>query len=154
LSTSSEILHEETFSVEGKDYANAGAISLEIRKILSSYGFDLETIRRVAIVTFEAEINIALYAKGGEIRFRVFPDEIELEIEDTGPGIENIEMALQNGFSTATAEIRELGFGAGMGLPNIKKNADEFSISSTEMDGTRLSLVIRSEASRQNHEGE
>jgi anti-sigma regulatory factor (Ser/Thr protein kinase) len=154
LSTSSEILHEETFSVEGKEYANAGAISLEIRKILTSCGFDLDTIRRVAIVTYEAEINIALYAEGGEIRLRVFPDEITLEIEDTGPGIENIEMALQNGFSTATAEMRELGFGAGMGLPNIKRNADEFSITSEEDEGTKLSVVIRSEASRGHHEGE
>ncbi len=137
---------EEIFVVEGKDYTSAGSVSIEIRKILEELGFDPETIRRVAIVTYEAEINIALYAERGEIRLQVFPEEIRLEVEDSGPGIEDIEMALSNGFSTATAEMRELGFGAGMGLPNIERNADDFSISSTVGMGTRLSIAIKPKA--------
>jgi len=137
---------EEIFVVEGKDYTSAGSVSIEIRKILEELGFDPETIRRVAIVTYEAEINIALYAERGEIRLQVFPEEIRLEVEDSGPGIEDIEMALSNGFTTATAEMRELGFGAGMGLPNIERNSDEFSISSTVGMGTRLSIAIKPKA--------
>jgi len=143
---SSEPQYEKTFVVEGKDYTSAGTVSIEIRKILDELRFDSETIRRVAIVTYEAEINIALYAERGEIRLQVFPEEIRLEVEDSGPGIEDIEMALSNGYSTATAEMRELGFGAGMGLPNIERNSDEFSISSTVSEGTKLSIVIKSKA--------
>lgn len=143
---SSEPQFEEIFVVEGKDYTSAGSVSIEIRRLLEELGFDPETIRRVAIVTYEAEINIALYAERGEIRLQVFPEEIRLEVEDSGPGIEDIEMALSNGFSTATAEMRELGFGAGMGLPNIERNADDFSISSTVSEGTKLSITIKPKA--------
>ena len=140
---SSEPLFEKVFTVEGKDYIRAGSVSIEIRKILEGFGIDPETTRRVAIITYEAEINIALYADRGELKLLVFPGEIRLEIEDKGPGIENIEMALENGYSTATAEMRELGFGAGMGLPNIERNSDEFSITSTFGEGTKLSITIK-----------
>ena len=139
---SSEPLLEEAFIVEGRDYVRAGSASIEVKKTLEGLGIDAETIRRVAIIVYEAEMNVALYADRGEVRLLVFPDEIRLEIEDRGQGIENIEMALQDGYSTATDEMRELGFGAGMGLPNIKRNSDEFSITSTVGEGTKLSVGI------------
>lgn len=137
---SSEPRYEETFIVEGDDFTQAGTVSIEIRKVLDGFRFDPELVRRVAIVAYEAEINIVLYAERGEMRLQIFPEKITLEIEDTGQGIENIEMALQNGYSTATSEMRELGFGAGMGLPNIKRNSDDFSISSVIGEGTRISV--------------
>lgn len=145
---SSEPLVEETFTVEGKDFVSAGSVSIAIRKILGEFNIDPEEVRRVAIVTYEAEINIALYAERGEITLRIFPDEIRLDIEDSGQGIEDISMALENGFSTATNEMRELGFGAGMGLPNIKRNSDEFSITSRVNEGTKLSISIKAKAER------
>lgn len=145
---SSEPLVEETFTVEGKDYVSAGSVSIAIKKILGELEIDPEATRRVAIVTYEAEMNIALYAERGEITLRVFPDEIRLDIEDSGQGIENIHMALKDGFSTATNEMRELGFGAGMGLPNIRRNSDEFSITSKVNEGTKLSISIKTNVER------
>jgi anti-sigma regulatory factor (Ser/Thr protein kinase) len=94
----------------------------------------------VAIISYEAEMNMVMYASQGELRLRLSPGTIHLTIEDTGPGIENIELAMQEGYSTATEEMREMGFGAGMGLPNIKKNSDEFAITSTVGQGTRLDI--------------
>ncbi len=142
---SSEPLYEEIFTVEGKDYMQAGAVSIEIKKILERLGFPPETTRRTAIIVYEAEMNITLYADRGQIRLAAFPDRIQIVIEDEGRGIEDIAMALQDGFSTATAEMREMGFGAGMGLPNIKRNSDEFSISSKADTGTTLSIMIKPE---------
>ena len=143
---SSKPKYEESFTVEGDDLACAGSVSIAVKKILTDLGFLPEVIRRVAIVTFEAEINIVLYAEKGEIQLRVFPGEIQLLIEDQGPGIEDIELAMKDGFSTATTEMRELGFGAGMGLPNIRKNADDFSITSEVGEGTRLVVSIKAKA--------
>lgn len=145
---SSDLLVEETFTVEGKDFVSAGSVSIAIRKILEEFNIDPESVRRVAIVTYEAEMNIALYAERGEITLRVFPDEIRLDIEDSGQGIEDVTMALKDGFSTATNEMRELGFGAGMGLPNIKRNSDGFSITSRVNEGTKLSISIKAKAER------
>jgi len=136
-------LSEETFAVEGRGFASAGSVAIKMRKRLSELGFPPETIRRVAIITYEAEMNIVLHAERGEMRFRVFRDEIRIETEDSGQGIPDVEMALRIGFSTASAEARKLGFGAGMGLPNIRKNSDEFSISSTVDKGTQSLIVIR-----------
>jgi anti-sigma regulatory factor (Ser/Thr protein kinase) len=140
---SSEPLYEEVYVVEGKDFVSAGSVSIAIRRALLRKGLDPATIRRVAIVSYEAEMNIVLYALRGEIRLKIFPQEVRLEAEDHGPGIADINLALKDGYSTATPEIRELGFGAGMGLPNIKRNVDEFSISSTLGEGTKLFTAIR-----------
>ncbi len=140
---SSEPLCEEVFTVEGKDYLQAGAVSIEIKKILERSGFPPEITRRTAIIVYEAEMNITLYADSGQIKLVVFPDEIQIKIEDEGQGIEDIEMAMQDGYSTATVEMREMGFGAGMGLPNIKRNSNLFSISSTVGTGTTLSITIK-----------
>jgi len=102
-------------------------------------------IRRVAIACYEAEMNVVMYAEGGEMDFTVRPDGIHLVIEDKGPGIPDIDLAMQEGYSTATDEMREMGFGAGMGLPNIKKNSNVFKITSEVSQGTRLELNFRSQ---------
>ena len=138
-----ETLFSQQFSVEGGDFRNAGAASTQIKTILKQIGIPGEVIRRVAIAAYEAEMNMVMYAKRGVMTLRIEPMKVEISVEDEGPGIEDIELALQEGYSTASPEIREMGFGAGMGLPNIKKNSDEFSIASTVGKGTQLSILIR-----------
>ena len=140
---SSEPLYEEVFTIEGKNYLQGGAVSIEIKKILEKFDYSPETMRRTAIIVYEAEMNITLYADRGQIKLQAFPEDILRLIEDEGQGIEDIQMAMQDGFSTATAEMREMGFGAGMGLPNIERNSDRFSISSTVGTGTTLSVTIK-----------
>ena len=100
-------------------------------------------ITRTAIAAYEAEMNVVMYAKKGKLTFTLTPDMIQILIEDEGPGIEDIEKAMQEGFSTATHEMREMGFGAGMGLPNIKKNADSFEIKSVPGKGTVYNIIIK-----------
>lgn len=138
-----ETLFSQQFSVEGGDFRNAGSVSTQIKTILKQIGIPGEVIRRVAIAAYEAEMNIVMYAKRGEMTLQIAPRQVEIHVEDDGPGIENIELAMQEGYSTASAEMREMGFGAGMGLPNIKKNSDEFSIASAVGKGTELGIVIR-----------
>ena len=138
-----ETLFSQQFSVEGGDFRNAGNASTQIKTILKQIGIPGEVIRRVAIAAYEAEMNMVMYAKRGVITLRIEPMKVEISVEDEGPGIEDIELAMQEGYSTASPEIREMGFGAGMGLPNIKKNSDEFSIASTVGKGTQLSILIR-----------
>lgn len=138
-----ETLFSQRFSVEGGDFRNAGNASTQIKTILKQIGIPGEVIRRVAIAAYEAEMNMVMYAKRGVITLCIEPMKVEISVEDEGPGIEDIELAMQEGYSTASPEIREMGFGAGMGLPNIKKNSDEFSIASTVGKGTQLSILIR-----------
>jgi serine/threonine-protein kinase RsbT len=138
-----EVLYSQEFSVMGKDFASAGSVSTEIKSILKEIGFDPTVIRRAAIASYEAEMNVVMYAKHAVVRLSATPGTIVIEFEDEGQGIQDIEMAMQEGFSTATAEMREMGFGAGMGLPNIKKNADDLKISSVVGKGTRLGIMIR-----------
>ncbi len=140
---SSEPLYEEVFTIEGKDYLQGGAVSIVIKKILERFDYSPETVRRTAIIVYEAEMNITLYADRGQIKLMAFQEEIRLLIEDEGQGIIDIDLALQDGFSTATAEMREMGFGAGMGLPNIRRNSNQFSISSTVGTGTTLSITVQ-----------
>jgi anti-sigma regulatory factor (Ser/Thr protein kinase) len=137
---SAEHVFEQSFPVKGSDFARAGEASLKIKEILKEIGVSPEIVRRVAIISYEAEMNMVMYASQGELRLRLSPGTIHLTIEDTGPGIEDVELAMQEGYSTATEEMREMGFGAGMGLPNIKKNSDEFAITSTVGQGTRLDI--------------
>ncbi len=136
-------LFSQQFSVEGGDFRNAGAASTQIKTILKQIGIPGEVIRRVAIAAYEAEMNMVMYAKRGVMTLRIEPMKVEISVEDEGPGIEDIELAMQEGYSTASPEMRKMGFGAGMGLPNIKKNSDEFSIASTVGKGTQLSILIR-----------
>lgn len=138
----SEILFQQKFEIKGGDFINAGESSIKVRNILKDIGIDSDIIRRVAIVAYEAEMNVVMYAKYGRIHLFVYAEKILLKIEDKGQGIENIELAMKPGYSTATEEMREMGFGAGMGLPNIKKNADIFNINSQVGKGTKLELTF------------
>ena len=105
-------------------------------------GIDSSVVRRVAIAAYEAEMNVVMYAASGRMTLVVTPEVIAIDVDDEGPGIEDVSLAMQEGFSTATPEIREMGFGAGMGLPNIKKNSDEFEIQSEVGRGTRLRVRV------------
>ncbi len=132
----------QTFVVEGKDFFNAGKASTEIKSILKQLGVGGTAIRRVAIAAYEAEMNLVMYARRGVMTFTMTPEVITLVVDDEGPGIPDVNLAMQEGYSTATAEMREMGFGAGMGLPNIRKNADEFLVESVVGKGTRLRITI------------
>src|SRR5512143_1912899 len=134
--------YSQTFVIEGRDFARAGSASTEIKSILKSIGVRPMVIRRVAIAAYEAEMNAVMYAVRTTMTFTVTPEEVRIVVEDSGPGIADVELAMQEGWSTATHEMREMGFGAGMGLPNIRKNADEFSIRSEVGKGTRLEILV------------
>lgn len=128
----------KTFRVQPRDFVKAGEASLKIQGLLKDIGFDPTLIRRVAVCAYESEMNVVMYGGEGKILLEVSAEKISVITDDDGPGIEDIEKALQEGYSTAPPEYREMGFGAGMGLPNIKKNADLFEIRSGKGDGTTL----------------
>lgn len=130
------------YRVAPQDFTRAGEASSGLKKTLSRLGIHPQIIRRVAVATYEAEINIVVYTDGGEIVAEVRPDRIKIEALDKGPGIPDIEQAMQPGFSTAPEWVREMGFGAGMGLPNIKSCADEMQLESTVGVGTHLTIII------------
>ena len=131
-----------SYDIDGDDFASAGEASSDVKRILKKLNFDSETVRRAAICMYEAEINMIIHANGGTADVCIKEGSIKIVLKDTGPGIEDIEKAMQDGYSTATQEIRELGFGAGMGLPNIKKNSDKLDIDSEVGVGTTLTIVI------------
>jgi len=128
----------KTFRIQPRDFVKAGEASLKIQRLLKDIGFDPTLIRRVAVCAYESEMNVVMYGGEGKILLEVSAEKISVITDDDGPGIEDIEKALQEGYSTAPPEYREMGFGAGMGLPNIKKNADLFEIRSGKGDGTTL----------------
>ena len=130
------------FIVDGKDFTSAGEASVEVKKILRRIGLDSEVIRRVSIAMYEAEINMVIHAGGGEADVSVSPDKIMLVMTDHGPGIADIELAMREGYSTAPDNIRSLGFGAGMGLPNIKRYTDELKIESEVGKGTKITMSV------------
>jgi serine/threonine-protein kinase RsbT len=132
----------QTFEILGGDFSRAGSVSTKVKEILKEIGIDPAVVRRAAIVAYEAEMNVVMYARKAVLTLRLTPGQIHLKLEDEGPGIPDLDMAMQEGFSTATDEMREMGFGAGMGLPNIKKNADRFLISSLVGRGTMLSIYF------------
>ena len=129
----------ETFSVHAQDFASAGEASAKIKSILRMIGTDPALTRRVTIAAYEAELNMVIHSLGGKMTLEISPDAVELLCKDTGPGISDIDLAMREGYSTASSDIRMLGFGAGMGLPNIKKNSDDLSISS-DSNGTTLKM--------------
>jgi CBS domain-containing protein/anti-sigma regulatory factor (Ser/Thr protein kinase) len=131
------------YNVTGQDFKHAGESSSRLKKNLTRLGIDPQIIRRVAISTYEAEMNIVIFTPKGEITAYIQPDKIIVKARDTGPGIEDIEKAMTPGFSTAPERIRELGFGAGMGLPNIKNCADKLKINSKLGKGTELEFIIQ-----------
>lgn len=130
------------FSVEGNNFISAGSASEEVKSTLKKLGISPATIRRVAISMYEGEINMVIHAGGGMASVDIFDDHIEIKLKDEGPGIENIELAMQEGFSTAPDDIRAMGFGAGMGLPNMRKYTDAFDIKSQVGKGTELLMSI------------
>lgn len=130
------------YDVEGNDFTSAGQASVRVKKNLRQLGFDNEIIRRVSIAMYEGEINMVIHAGGGIAEVVVDEEYIEIILEDNGPGIKDIDQAMQAGFSTATETIRSLGFGAGMGLPNMKKNTDSLEITSTLGVGTRIVMRV------------
>ncbi len=129
---------ELVFDIRGGDFANAGNASSKIKKVLKQLNIDSKTIKRIVIAVYEAEVNVVAHAKRGILKALVGNNCIEIELADEGPGIENVEKAMEAGFSTASKEVREMGFGAGMGLPNIRKNTDELDILSEVGKGTIL----------------
>ncbi len=132
-----------SYPVDGNDFTRAGEISSKVKKQLKQLGLSPEVVRRVAIIMYEAEINMVIHANGGTIDVEITPEQIRLVFSDSGPGIPDIEKAMQEGFSTASHKVRELGFGAGMGLPNIKKNSDEMKIDTEVGVGTNICVVVR-----------
>ena len=138
-----DILFWRSYPINGGDFDKAGDVSSQIKSILKELGVDRNIVRRVAIATFEAEMNVVIHARSdGQVKLSLTMQDILLEVTDDGRGIEDIEQAMQEGWSTATDQMREMGFGAGMGLPNIKKNTDEMRISSELGKGTKLDLRI------------
>jgi len=139
---SDEVLFFQEFYITGGDFSSAGTVSTEIKSILKEIGFHPSVVRRAAIACYEAEMNVTMYAERGTVRLSASPAAIKVQFEDRGPGIADISLAMQEGYSTATPEMREIGFGAGMGLPNIKKNSDVFDLSSDVGKGTTLDITI------------
>ena len=137
-----ESIYVREFKVIGGDFLRAGQVSTRIKSILKDIGINHSIVRRISICAYEAEMNVVMYAQRGKILFSMNPRKMHITIEDEGPGIEDIELAMREGYSTATSEMQEMGFGAGMGLPNIKKNADTFHISSVVGKGTKLQIGV------------
>ena len=130
------------FDVDGDDFTSAGQASVQVKRNLRQLGIDNEIIRRVSIAMYEGEINMVIHAGGGVAEVLVYEDRIEIILDDKGPGIKDIDKAMQEGYSTAPDEIRSLGFGAGMGLPNMKKHTDSIDIQSTVGVGTRIVMKV------------
>ena len=130
------------FDVDGGNFTSAGQASVQIKKSLRQLGLPPEIIRRVSIAMYEGEINMVIHAGGGYAEVRVSEQGIEIILEDHGPGIADIEQAMQAGFSTAPDTVRSLGFGAGMGLPNMKRYTDYMDIQSTVGEGTRITMRV------------
>ena len=130
----------DAYEIRALDYATAGDASAAIKRKLKQLGVDSAILRRIAVASYEAELNLIIHSLGGTLTLKMSPAQIELTSRDVGPGIPDISKALQEGYSTASEEARNLGFGAGMGLPNMKRNADEFSIASEIGEGTLIQM--------------
>jgi serine/threonine-protein kinase RsbT len=130
------------YDVSGDDFSKAGTASQDIKRKLQQLGVPVATVKRTAIAMFEAEINMVIHAHGGKATVDIAEDRISIVMEDHGPGIPDIELAMQPGYSTASAEARDLGWGAGMGLPNMKRNSDFMNIESTVGVGTKVTMEI------------
>ena len=133
---------KKTFRIKAKDFIHAGEASINVQNLLKSMDFDPKIIRRIAICGYEGEMNVVMHGGDGQLSVEIDASTLVMEISDNGPGIENIEKAMQRGFSTASDEHREMGFGAGMGLPNMKKNSDEIIVESGNGQGTRVEMVF------------
>lgn len=138
-----EHLLKDTYDVKTSDYQSAGDASASIKRKLKQLGVDSTVLRRIAVASYEAELNLIIHSMGGELTMEMSPEEIRLISRDVGPGIADINQALKEGYSTASEEARDLGFGAGMGLPNMKRNADSFGITSALGVGTTIEMGFR-----------
>ncbi len=137
----SEVL-KLTFDVDGENFTSAGEASVQTKKNLRMLGLPPDIVRRVAIAMYEGEINMVIHAGGGRATVTVYPEKVEIVLDDDGPGIPDVDLAMKEGFSTAPENIRSLGFGAGMGLPNMKKNTDTMVIESVFGKGTKITMTV------------
>jgi len=133
---------KKTFHIKGRDFIRAGEASINVQNLLKSMDFDPRLTRRIAICGYESEMNVVMHGGDGTLSVEVDTDRLILEITDDGPGIDDIELAMRAGFSTANDDHREMGFGAGMGLPNMKKNSDQIQIESKKNQGTVVRMIF------------
>ncbi len=130
------------FFIEGGDFSKAGSASSQLKRILKQLNINPKIIKKTVVALYEAEVNVVAHAYEGKILIELSPTQIKIIIDDKGPGIPDIDLAMQEGFSTASKEVREMGFGAGMGIPNIKNNCDDLKISTVVGKSTRLEITI------------
>ena len=128
------------FNIDGEDFTSAGKASVQVKKLLRQLDFDAETIRRVSVAMYEGEINMVIHADGGDADVYVWDNSVKVVLADKGPGIPDVELAMQEGYSTAKDNIRSLGFGAGMGLPNMKRYSDSLEINTVVGQGTTVTM--------------
>lgn len=133
---------EFKYSIEGGNFSKAGNASSQVKKVLKQLNLEMRLIKRIVVAIYEAEVNVVAHAEKGMMQVNIDADKITVQLRDEGPGIENIDKAMQEGYSTASQQVREMGFGAGMGLPNINRNADKLDIRSTPGVGTELDIEI------------
>ena len=133
---------KESYPVQANDMTSAGDVSARIKRQMKQLGIPASVVRRVSVGTYEAEINLVIHSEGGRIDFEISPEKITIRVVDQGPGIPDLKKAMTEGWSTASNEVRNMGFGAGMGLPNMKRNADEFTITSAVGVGTDITMIF------------
>lgn len=138
----SEILYTEKFTIKGNDFEHGGEVAARVKAILKELGIPSDAIRRLSIANFEAEMNVIMYADEAVLELQVLDDAVRIVLADRGQGIPDIDLAMQEGYSTATPEMRARGFGAGLGLPNIRRNSDSFEITSEVGVGTTLRYAV------------
>jgi len=138
----SEVLFYKQFEITSRDFEHGGEASSQIKETVKRLGIPSSIVKRIAVASYEAEMNLVVHSSGGTILLEVYPEKIRVVAGDCGPGIEDISLAMKEGYSTAAPEIREMGFGAGMGLPNIQKNADRLEIHSKMGECTTLEFEI------------
>lgn len=131
------------YDIDGEDFSSAGEASVAVKKKLRQLGFPSDAIRRCSIAMYEGEINMVIHADGGTADVLVEPDQITIILEDHGPGIPDVELAMKEGYSTSTEQIRNMGFGAGMGLPNMKRYTESLEIETEVGVGTKLTMVVK-----------
>jgi anti-sigma regulatory factor (Ser/Thr protein kinase) len=131
---------ELNFTIEGGDFSNAGKASSKIKKVLKQLNIDAKIIKKIVVAVYEAEVNVAAHAFRGNVKALVSENDVVVIVSDSGPGIEDVELAMKEGYSTASKEVREMGFGAGMGLANIKRNTDKLQIATAVGEGTTVTF--------------
>lgn len=142
---------KESFNIKGNDFIHAGEAAIKVKNLLKSLNINPDVVRRVAVCGYEGEMNVVMHGGGGVLHFEIDDDRIVIDILDQGPGIEDIDLAMQKGFSTASDEFREMGFGAGMGLPNMAENADKITVNSGNKKGTHVRMLFEVSGNKESH---